>query len=211
MKTHANRPSTSSVIKTRQSRQLGNLHAQKGFTILELTFVLVVIALLGVLAYPRVTALLIEGRMDPTTRDLSGAVIRIRANAEGTGNTPYVNASTSTLANALRDRTTALTVAGVGNAATVQHRLGTTGSQVLVAPATITTAGDSFAVTFNTTNAAVCPGLATAMQAQAEIISINGTVVARTANAGGAVAFNGQIAQDLCTADNTNTFVFTMR
>ncbi|MDH4481707.1 MAG: prepilin-type N-terminal cleavage/methylation domain-containing protein [Rhodoferax sp.] len=211
MKTHAHRRSTCSVIQTRQSGQHGNLHAQKGFTILELTFVLVVIALLGVLAYPRVTALLIEGRMDPTTRDLSGAVIRIRANAEGTGNTPYVNASTSTLANALRDRTTALTVAGVGNAATVQHRLGTTGSQVLVAPATITTAGDSFAVTFNTTNAAVCPGLATAMQAQAEIISINGTVVARTANAGGAVAFNGQIAQDLCTADNTNTFVFTMR
>jgi len=187
MKTFAQCSSIDFFIQTRQLCKPADRHAQKGFTILELTFVLVVIALLGVLAYPRVTALLIEGRMDPTTRDLTGALIRIRANAEGTGNTPYANASTSTLANALRDRTTAMTVAGIGNTATVQHRLGTTGSQVIVAPATITTAGDGFAVTFNTPNAAVCPGLATAMQDQAEITSTNGTVLARTAKAGGAV------------------------
>lgn len=184
---------------------------QKGFTLLELTVVMSIIALIGIFAYPRITTMIIEARLDPTTRDLAGAVIRIRANAEGTGNTPYVSASASTLANALRDHSTVLTVAGAGAASTVQHRLGTTGSQVAVAPATITTLGDSFTITFSNVNAAVCPSLATAMQANSEVISINGTVVARTANAGGLVSYNGQTAQDLCTADNTNTFVFTLR
>lgn len=184
---------------------------QKGFTILELTFVLTVIALLGVLAFPRISALLIEGRMEPTARDLAGALVRIRANAEGTGNTPYLAAGTATLANTLRERSTVLNIAGVGAAATVQHRLGLTGSQVTLVPATITTLGDAFTVTLPTVNAAACPGMASQMVANAEVITINATVVHRSVVAGAAVAYSGQTALNACTADNTNTFIYTMR
>lgn len=189
----------------------GGVKRQNGFTILELTFVLTVIALLGVLAYPRVNALLVEGRMEPTARDLAGALVRIRANAEGTGNTPYASASTATLANTLRDRSTVLNVAGVGAGATVQHRIGTNGSQVTMAPATITTLGDSFTVTFPTVNAAACPGMASSMVANAEAITINGTVVHRSVVGGAVVAYSGQTALNACTANNTNTFIYTMR
>ena len=163
------------------------------------------------LAYPRVNALLIEGRMEPTARDLVAAITRIRANAEGTGNTPYTGANTATLANTLRDRSNVLNVAGVNATATVQHRIGLTGSQVTMAPATITTAGDSFTITFPTVNAAACPGLASALVANAEAIDINGTVVHRSVVGGAVVAYNGQTAQNVCLADNTNTFIFTMR
>lgn len=202
-------------FSTTSSRALKTMNRgakrQKGFTILELTFVLTVIALLGVLAYPRVNALLIEGRMEPTARDVVAAITRIRANAEGTGNTPYTGANTATLANTLRDRSTVLNVAGAGATATVQHRVGLNGAQVTMAQATITTAGDSFTITMPSVNAAACPGLASALIANAEAISINATVVHRSVVGGAVVAYNGQTAQNACTADNTNTFIFTMR
>ena len=181
---------------------------QRGFTFVELTVVLIIIAVLALLAYPRVRAFLIEGRVKPTVDDTVSAVTRIRANAEGTGATPYLLVTTSTVANTLRDRSVALTVAGAGAAATVTHKLGATGSQVTAASGTITVAGDAFDVTFPTANAAACPSLATSLQNNAEIISINGVVVKSNP---AAVAFNGQTAQDACTADDTNAFVFTFR
>ena len=114
----------------------------------------------------------------------------------------------ATIANKLRDRSVASSVTGTGATFVVQHRLGATGSIVTAAPATITTAGDAFTVTFPTANAASCPGLATSFQNNAEIVSINGTVVKSIP---GAVAYNGQTAQDLCTEGDTNTYIFTVR
>ena len=181
---------------------------QNGFTFVELTVVLVIIAVLALLAYPRVRTFLIEGRVRATADDLIGAATRIRANAEGSGAASYASVSTSTIANTMRDRTIALTVTGAGPTATVQHKLGATGAQVTAASATITTAGDSFTVTFPSANAASCPGLATSFQNNAEIVSINGTVV--KSNPAG-TAYNGQTAQDNCTAGDTNTLVFTVR
>lgn len=181
---------------------------QRGFTFVELTVVLIIIAVLALLAYPRIRAFLIEGRVKPTADDTVSAVTRIRANAEGTGATPYALVTTATVANTLRDRSVALTVVGAGAAATVTHKLGATGSQITAASATITSAGDAFDVTFPTASAAACPSLATSLQNNAEIITINGVVVKSNP---AAVAFNGQTAQDACTPDDTNAFVFTFR
>lgn len=187
-------------------KSLGN--KQKGFTFIELTVVLLIIAVLALLSYPLVRAFLIEGRVKPTADDIVAAVTRVRANAEGTGSTPYLNVSTATFANTLRDRSVALSVIGVGAAATLEHRLGATGANVTAAPATITSAGDAFDVQLVTVNSAACPGFATSVQNNPEIITINGTVV-KSIPAG--VAYNGQNAQNACTPDDTNTFVFTFR
>jgi type IV pilus assembly protein PilA len=101
-----------------------------------------------------------------------------------------------------------MTVSGTGTTATMSHGLGATGAAVTAAPATITTTGDAWTTTLNTVNAAACPGLAASLRTAAEIISINGQVVHSIP---ASTAFNGQTAQNFCTDDDTNTFVFTFR
>ena len=133
--------------------------------------------------------------------------MRMRVNAEGTGPTPYASINTAALANTLRDRTTVMTVAGTGATATVSHGLGATGAAITVAPATITTAGDSYTMTL-IANKAACPSFAALLRNVSQIITINGTAVHSIP---GGIAFNGQTAENLCTAGDTNTFVFTVR
>ncbi|PUE08667.1 hypothetical protein B9Z51_06870 [Limnohabitans sp. T6-5] len=189
---------------TKKNRNL----VQRGFTLLELTIVLILIAVLAYLSMPKIRAYMIEGRVESHAKALAEAVMRIRANTEGAGPTPYSSVTTATLANTLRDRSTAMTVTGAGAAAAVSHSLGATGSLVTVATAQITTGGDSFTVTFPTVHNGACPSFSTQIQNTAEIISINGTVV-KSIPAG--TAYNGQAAQDACTGGDTNAFVFTFR
>ena len=185
---------------------------QKGFSLIELGVVLVIISILGLYLVPRFNAYLIGGRVDPTVKDVTAVVNAMRGAAAATGgNTPYTSlgataAATAVFANTARDRASALTVAGAGATATVQHQLGATGSEIAVAQATITAAGDAFSVTFPTTSKSACPGLATQLSKSVEVITINGTNVKA---AGG--AYNGGAAENACTAGDTNTFVFTIR
>lgn len=199
---------TISTNPTHVSMKKNRSMLQRGFTLIELTIVLILIAILAYLSMPKIRAYMIEGRVESHSKALAEAVMRIRANTEGAGPTPYSSVSTATMANTLRDRSTAMTVNGSGTAATVSHSLGATGALVSVATATITTSGDSFAVTFPSVHNGACPSFSTQIQNTAEIISINGTVVKSIP---GAIAYNGQAAQDACTGGDTNAFVFTFR
>jgi type IV pilus assembly protein PilA len=185
---------------------------QRGFSLIELLFVLAVVAILTAVATPFVRALLIEGRVEPTAKDVINVTNSMRAAAGATAsNTPYTTlgateAATAVFTNAGRGKATALTITGAGATATTQHQLGATGSQVAVAQGTITTAGDSFTVTFPTVNEAACPGLANQLARVSEVITVNGTGVKA---AGG--AYNSATATNACTAGDTNAFVFTFR
>lgn len=199
-------------MKTNRSIATAKAMAQKGFTLIELLFVIAIVGILGALATPFVRELLIEGRVEPTAKDLINITNVMRANGAASGSpTPYVTlgaaaAATANAANAARGKAVSLTVAGVGAASTMQHQLGASGAQVGAAVAANPTAGDTFTLTLPTVNKAACPGLATQMNRVAENISINGVAVKV---AGG--NYNGSAAQNACTADDTNTYIFTFR
>ena len=188
-----------------------NRRAQRGFTIVELIITISIIALLSILAIPFARGIIIGGKVEPTSNDINKVVTKIRGSFAGQGVAPYLNlgapaAATAVFSNSARGLASALTITGAGAAATAQHDLGATNSQVTVAQATITVAGDSFTVTLPTVNEAACPGLAAALSRAAEGITVNGAV----AKAVGGV-FNGGAAQNACTANDTNAFVFTFR
>lgn len=193
------------------TRNTKTTRRQRGFTLVELLIVLAIIAVIAIFGVPFARGIIIGGKTEPTASDISKVVTKMRANFAGQGNTPYNNlgaaaAATANFANTARGLTSALTITGAGATATIQHDLGATGSQIAVAPATITTLGDSFTVTVPTVNEAACPGLAAQLSKAAEVIAINGTnVKAVGAN------YNGGTAQNVCTAGDTNTFIFTFR
>jgi len=193
------------------ARNSNSTGRQRGFTLVELLIVLAIIAVIAIFGVPFARGIIIGGKTEPTASDISKIVTKMRANFAGQGTTPYTNlgaaaAATANFANTARGLTSALTVTGAGATATIQHDIGATGAQIGVAQATITTAGDSFAVTVNDVNEAACPGLAAQLSKAAEVISINGTGV-KAVNGN----YNGGSAQNACTAGDTNDFVFTFR
>lgn len=184
----------------------------RGFTLVELLFVIAVVGIMAAMATPFVRELLIESRVEPTAQDVIKVTNVMRASGAASGSTtPYLNlgptaTATAAFSNTAMGKSTSLTVTGAGATATTQHNLGQTNAQVTVVQAANPTAGDSFTVTFPTVNKAACPILATQLNRTAIAISINGTVV-KAVNG----AYNGTAAQNACTTGDTNTFVFTFQ
>lgn len=181
-----------------------SMRKQDGFTIVELLTVIAVITILAIVSIFAVPPLIISGKVGPSATELTRGMQKMRINSEGSGLAPYAAVTTSTLANQMRGGSV-FTVTGSGTTATLQHSLKLLGAgDVTVAPATLLTAGDAYAITVNTSSDAACPGLAASVQRSAEVITINGVSVKA---AGG--KYNGAAASDACTLLDTNTFVFT--
>ena len=177
---------------------------QGGFTLLELTAVIAIIAILAIASLIALPPLVISGKVGPAATEMLRGMQKMKINSEGAGPTPFTAASTSSFANLMRNGST-FTVAGTGTAATLDASLRLLGSAATtVAPATLTSLGDSYAITMTNVSDAACPQLAASVQRGAEVITINGTSVKA---AGG--NYNGAAAADACTLLDTNTFVFT--
>lgn len=175
---------------------------QRGFTMVELLVVLAIIAVLAIIGVPAARGIIVGGKVEPTAGDINKVVAKVRGNYAGNGSSPYATITTAVFSTTARGMTSAVSVSG----AAMSHDIGAAGSQVTVAPSTIGTAGDSFAVTLPTVNEAACPGLASALSKAAEVITINGTSV-KAVNG----AYAPTTAQTACAANDANTFVFTFR
>ena len=184
----------------------GQRTRNSGFTMIELVVVISIIALLAIIAIPFARSMIVDGKVPTTATDITKTAAKLRANFANQGTTPYSSITTAGFANAARGRVSSMTVSGTGTTSTISHDIGTTGSAITAASATITTAGDSFSVTLPTVNEAACPSLAAQLSKSAEVITINGTTV----KAAGA-AYAGATAGGACTSGDANTFVFTFR
>lgn len=193
-----------SLHKALASKRLGR--KSKGFSLIELMMVLAIVALIAIFGLPFARGLIIEGAVEPTANDINKVAMKIRSNFAGHGATPYTSVNTATFANTAIGLAGALTITGSGAGATMTHSLGATGAAVTVASSSVTTDGDSFTVTLADVNKAACPGVASILNRATERMTINGTPVKEI---GG--TYNAGTATNACTADDTNTFVFTFR
>lgn len=173
---------------------------QSGFTFVELTIVIAIIAVLAIAGIPIAQTMVVKGKVEPVANDISKTAAAVRGIYAGTVPNPYSAITGGLLAQTAKGIATALNVNGTSTF-TLTHDLGTTGGTLTAASAN---GGASFAVTVPTVNDAACPGLASVLSKSASAISINGTSVKA---AGG--TFNAGTAQGACTSGDTNSFVFT--
>ncbi len=187
-------------------------HKMRGFTLIELGVVLTIVAILALFAIPRVQGYLLSGRVQPTVAESVDAIGQLRAlgAANGGAGQPYAGMTALNFATVLRDKAVALIPNVNGADSSVQHRLGAAGATVTFLADTITTAGDSIRLTFNSVNGAACVDLASALQAQARTVTITGSGAATTVKAAGANYF-AQTAQTSCAAGDVNTLAFTFQ
>ena len=194
-------------------------HRQQGFSLVEVSIVTAIVLLISIAAIPAISSYVIENKVPKVGEELQRFIARAKANAQGSGSTPYTGMSTATLANGLRN-SSVLSVSGSGASAVVAHGLGGSGRSgngvATLAPATLAggSTGSAFALTLNDVNDAACPALASILQRVSDVISINGAngpVIVKDALSTPVVPYNAGRADDQCTQGDRNTFVFTVR
>jgi prepilin-type N-terminal cleavage/methylation domain-containing protein len=194
-------------------------HAQRGFSLIEVSIVTAIVLLISIVGIPAIGAYVIENKVPKVGEELQRFVARAKANGQGSGVEPYRNVHAGMLANALRD-SSVFTVSGTDASAVVAHGLGGSGTggngTIALAPASFGGGGpgSAFSLTLTNVNNAACPGLASVMQRVSEIIAVEGEggpVVVKDAGASPPMNYDAMLAQAQCARGDANTFVFTAR
>lgn len=181
-------------------------HKEQGFTLIELLIVMAIIAVLSLFAVPAMRGFIINGKVEPTASDITKTVAKLKGNFAGQGSAPYTSISSTIFAGTAKGIVSALSIDAAN---VIMHDIGESNSPLVVAPANITMAGDSYSVTFNKVNDAACPGLSAQLSKAAEKITVNGLMVKDPLAA--TPKYDAAAAQGKCTDGDTNTFIFTFR
>lgn len=179
----------------------------KGMSFVEMGVVTAIIILIAAIGIPAINNFVTENRAPKVAEELQRFIARTKAASESASSTPYAGIKTENLARSLRSSS----VVKVLDQATIEHRLGG-GATGLITLAE-NSGGRAFQITMANVNEIVCPSMATILQSVSDTITVNGTTVKETNLTTGAVTtdYNASIAQNSCTEDNTNNFVFITR
>lgn len=187
---------------------------QRGFTLIELGIVAIILVVLVAIAMPQIENYMIGGRVPVAGQDLSKAIASLKGQAKSTSSsTPF--ASVPGVEKLLAQ--TNFTVSGT----TVKHSLGASAGEVQLAAVGT---GAAAQVTVWGLHPAACPSLASAMSKAADAIEVgqSGTIDAPTAPTAASsvpsttttavvktatVPYNALSAQSACNQDGNNNFM----
>nr|WP_313658791.1 type 4 pilus major pilin [Achromobacter ruhlandii] len=199
--------------RAKNSPRLHQTGHQSGFTLIEVTVAIVLVLIIGIVSFPTVKGLIIQGRVPAVAGELQRFMSATRVLGEGDSITPYAAiGNAENLAPSLQDSSVFKV-----NGSTVAHRLGGSGAgsngTITVAPAALGggAVGSAFSVTLTNVNQKACPILASTLNGISETISVNGTAAKTLGANNESGSFNPVTAQNLCVKGDNNTFVFATR
>jgi type IV pilus assembly protein PilA len=179
-------------------------HAQKGFSLIEVSIVTAIVLLLAIIGVPAIGSYVVENKVPKVGEELARFILQTKVNAPNGSGTPYIGIHTSNFANLVRD-SSVFSVSGAESSLKVLHGLGTDG-QVSVAEEE---AGSAFSITLSKVHDAACPSIASVMQRVSDIITVaaEGQTAATVKDA--SIHYSALAAESSCAKGNVNTFVFT--
>ena len=180
---------------------------QRGFSLIELSVVVLIMGLLGFLIAPRVQSFLLRGKVKAASDELTQAVVRLNSNRT-TGSSDFTSASTKELLKVLTPSSAFELVDG--STPTVNHKLSNVGGTVTYGPGTLLAANDAGLLTIGGVDESICQDLANSLSATAVSLGVNGTTAKNTA-ASPQVPYNSATATNSCTTGSGNTITLLIR
>jgi type IV pilus assembly protein PilA len=202
------------VLAAQRGKKHVSLVAQRGFTLVEISVVSIILVVLVALAVPAINSYLIGGRVPTAGQDLTRAIVSLKQQAADTSSsTPF--ASVPGIAKLLAN--TNFTV----NGTTVNHSLGDSAGEVQLAAVG---SGAAAQLTVWGLHPSACPSLASSMSKAADVIEVgqSGTAAAPTAPTAASsvpsttstavvkvptVAYNAMSAQAACDTDGNHNYM----
>jgi type IV pilus assembly protein PilA len=178
---------------------------QAGFTLIELGVVTVLLVIALIFLFPFFKQLIDESKTPAAAGDMQKISAKILANHSG-GNTAYTTSTSAEIAGAAAGMSSIYKTIGSGSTATVEHNFGASGASVTFGPATITNTDDAGLITINDASKGTCPGLPSALQKVAQVMTVNGTSVKA---AGG--TYDAAAASAACVSGDENDYTITIR